>query len=67
MKLRVGDMIPVNVKGSVVKAKIRRIGASDPTYGGFVMLTLDVGGQVGYTAARETDIAADEPTEVAAA
>jgi len=60
MKLRVMDSIPVRLQdGTITKAKIRRIGASDPSHKGFVMLTLDVNGQAMYTAAHEAQIAED--------
>jgi hypothetical protein len=63
-KIRVLDKIPVKLtNGTVTTAKIRRIGKSDPTYHGYVMLTLDVGGELSYCVAKETEIATDEAIE----
>ena len=59
IKLRVGGTVPVNVGGRLVDAQIRRIGESNPAHKGWVMLTLNVGADVGYCVARETEIAED--------
>ena len=63
----VGDKIHVVLNGKTELGRIRRIGTRHPSHKGFVMLTLDIGGNVAYTVAQETEVADKDITLVARA